>query len=103
MIAVSSHQIYQKEFKKPAITVENNIKVLRFTASWCQPCKMLGKILEDIEIDYPIEVIDIDENNEDTIKYSVRGVPTLVMLKDGIETKRIVGMQTEGFLKEWLA
>ena len=77
-------------------------KVLRFTASWCQPCKMLGRTLEDISTDYPIEVIDIDENRELAIQYGVRGVPTLVMLKDDIETKRIVGMQTEGFLKEWL-
>ena len=78
-------------------------KVLRFTASWCQPCKMLARILEDIPTDYTIEVIDIDENRELAIQYSVRGVPTLVMLKNDIETKRIVGMQTEGFLKEWLA
>ena len=77
-------------------------KVLRFTASWCQPCKMLGRTLEDISTDYPIEVIDIDENQELSIQYGVRGVPTLVMLQNNIETKRIVGMQTEGFLKEWL-
>ena len=78
-------------------------KVLRFTASWCQPCKMLARILEDIPTDYTIEVIDIDENRELAIQYGVRGVPTLVMLENDIETKRIVGMQTEGFLKEWLA
>ena len=77
-------------------------KVLRFTASWCQPCKMLGKTLEDIPTDYTIEVIDIDESEELAIQYSVRGVPTLVMLQNDIETKRIVGMQTEGFLKKWL-
>ena len=77
-------------------------KVLRFTASWCQPCKMLARILEDIPTNYPIEVIDIDESQELAIQYGVRGVPTLVMLKNDIETKRIVGMQTEGFLKEWL-
>ena len=78
-------------------------KVLRFTASWCQPCKMLAKTLEGIIIHYPIEVIDIDENQELSIQYGVRGVPTLVMLENDVEVKRIVGMQTEGFLKEWLA
>ena len=78
-------------------------KVLRFTASWCQPCKMLAKTLESIAIDYPIETIDIDENQELSIQYGVRGVPTLVMLEDDVEIKRVVGMQTEGFLKEWLA
>jgi len=80
-----------------------NRKLLRFTASWCQPCKMLTKTLEGITIDYPIEVIDIDESSDLAIQYGVRGVPTLVMLQDDIETKRIVGMQTEGFLKDWLA
>jgi thioredoxin 1 len=63
---------------------------------------MLGRILEDIPTEYTIEVIDIDETRDLAIQYGVRGVPTLVMLKNDIETKRIVGMQTEGFLKEWL-
>jgi thioredoxin-like negative regulator of GroEL len=63
---------------------------------------MLAKTLEGITIDYPIEVIDIDEKQDLAIQYGVRGVPTLVMLQDDVETKRIVGMQTEGFLKDWL-
>jgi thioredoxin 1 len=63
---------------------------------------MLTKTLEGITIDYPIEVIDIDENQELSIQYGVRGVPTLVMLENDAEVKRIVGMQTEGFLKDWL-
>ena len=78
-------------------------KVLRFTASWCQPCKMLARTLEDILTDYPIETIDIDEKQDLAIQYGVRGVPTLVMLENDVETKRVVGMQTEGFLKDWLA
>ena len=83
--------------------ITTNKKVLRFTASWCQPCKMLAKTLEGIPTDYPIETIDIDEHQDLAIQYGVRGVPTLVMLQNEVETKRIVGMQTEGFLKEWLA
>jgi thioredoxin-like negative regulator of GroEL len=63
---------------------------------------MLAKTLEGIPTDYPIEVIDIDESSGLAIQYGVRGVPTLVMLQDDVETKRIVGMQTEGFLKDWL-
>ena len=39
-------------------------KILRFTATWCQPCKMLAIYLEDAEIDLPIDVIDIDENQQ---------------------------------------
>jgi thioredoxin-like negative regulator of GroEL len=63
---------------------------------------MLAKTLEGIAIDYSIETIDIDENQELSIQYGIRGVPTLVMLENDVEVKRIVGMQTEGFLKEWL-
>jgi thioredoxin-like negative regulator of GroEL len=64
---------------------------------------MLARTLEDIPTDYPIETIDIDESSDLAIQYGVRGVPTLVMLQNDVETKRVVGMQTEGFLKEWLA
>jgi len=78
-------------------------KVLRFTASWCQPCKMLARTLEDIPTDYPIETIDIDESQDLAIQYGVRGVPTLVMLQNDVETKRTVGVLTEGVLKDWLA
>lgn len=77
-------------------------KVLRFTASWCQPCKMLAKTLENMTTDYPIDVVDIDENQELATQYGIRGVPTLVMLENDAEVKRVSGVQTEGFLKEWL-
>ena len=69
-------------------------KVLRFTASWCGPCKMLAKTLEQIETDVPIEVIDIDVNPELATEFGIRGVPTLVMMEDNVATKRIVGNKT---------
>ena len=63
---------------------------------------MLARTLEDIETNLPIEVIDIDENQEVAINYGVRGVPTLVMLDENIEVKRMVGMQTPKQLEDWL-
>jgi len=77
-------------------------KLYRFTASWCQPCKMLAKTMEQVSLDYPVEVVDIDENQELAIQYGIRGVPTLVLIENDAEVKRISGVQTEGFLKEWL-
>lgn len=78
------------------------MKVLRFTASWCGPCKMLAKTLEDVDTQIPIEVIDIDENQELAMHYGIRGVPTLVMLDGDIEVKRLVGMKMKNELSEWL-
>ncbi len=69
-------------------------KIVRFTASWCGPCKMLAKTLEQIETDIPIEVVDIDEHPDLATEYGIRGVPTLVMVEDNIAGKRLVGNKT---------
>jgi len=77
-------------------------RVLRFTASWCSPCKMLALQLEDIENKPLIEVIDIDSESEVAIEYGIRGVPTLVMLDENGEIKRKTGMMQKTELESWL-
>ena len=81
---------------------DKKMKVLRFTATWCQPCKMLAKTLEDVDTLIPIEVIDIDENQELATQYGIRGVPTLVMIDGDVEVKRVSGMLMKNQLSEWL-
>ena len=78
-------------------------KILRFTASWCQPCKIMAENLERANIKMPIEVIDIDVNDELANEYGIRSVPCLVMLDENIEVKRLVGSKPAGQLKEWAA
>lgn len=71
------------------------MKVLKFYADWCQPCKMLTRTLEDVKTDIPVEEIDIEtaEGSELAQKFGLRGVPTMVMVDDnGVEVKRKVGM-----------
>ena len=77
-------------------------KVLRFTASWCGPCKMLAKTLEEVNTIIPIEVIDIDDQQDLAVEYGVRGVPTLIMLDENVEVKRLVGMNSQKTLESWL-
>ena len=76
-------------------------KVIRFTASWCQPCKMLAKTLEDVQTNLPIEVVDIDKDSNVAIEYGIRGVPTMIMIEDGTILKRLVGMKNTKELQEW--
>ncbi len=70
-------------------------KVIRFTASWCGPCKMLAKTLEEVETNVPIEVIDIDVNPEIATEFGIRSVPTLVIVEDNMASKRLIGNKTK--------
>lgn len=79
------------------------MKILRFTASWCQPCKSLAKNLEEANLSLPIEVVDIDVQSDIAVEYGIRGVPTLVLMDENIEVKRLVGSKTVTELKEWAA
>jgi thioredoxin 1 len=81
------------------------MKALKFYATWCQPCKMLSKIIEEAsdKITMPIEDIDIEQNMELAQKYGIRGVPALVIVnEDGEEIKRQSGMMQEDKLLEFL-
>lgn len=77
-------------------------RVIRFTASWCQPCKVLAKNLESLDTNVPIEVYDIDEKPEYATEFGIRGVPTLVMLDGNFEVKRMVGVKSLKELNDWL-
>jgi thioredoxin-like negative regulator of GroEL len=76
-------------------------KILRFTASWCGPCKSLAQNLEIADLGLPIEVIDIDVHDDIANDYGIRSVPTLVMIQENIEVKRLIGSKPVNQLKEW--
>ena len=80
------------------------MKILKFAASWCGPCKMLSMTIAGIkdEIPYPIEEIDIDVNSELAQKFGVRGVPTMVLIDGDTEVKRKVGAMTSAELKTFV-
>lgn len=58
-----------------------------FWAEWCGPCKMIGPILEEIARDYKdrlhVMKVNVDENNDTPARYNIRGIPTLLLFKDG--------------------
>lgn len=81
------------------------MKVLKFYAEWCGPCKVQSKIIKDAgdKITTTIEDVNIDENLMMAQNFQVRGVPTMVLVDDQEnEIKRHVGVLKEAELIEWL-
>jgi thioredoxin-like negative regulator of GroEL len=62
----------------------------------------MSKQLESVNTNIPIEVIDIDVFPEISVEYGIRSVPTLVMIEDNIEVKRVTGTKSQQELKEWV-
>jgi len=59
------------------------MKILKFHATWCQPCKALSKTIEEAgDLGIEIESIDVDQESELAQRYNVRSVPTMVLLDD---------------------
>lgn len=78
-----------------------------FWAEWCGPCKMIGPALEEIAAEYKgrvtIAKVNIDENPGSPNDYGVRGIPTLILFKDGKPVETKVGAMPKSALKQWVA
>ncbi|HLF30378.1 MAG TPA: thioredoxin TrxA [Xanthomonadales bacterium] len=77
-----------------------------YWAEWCGPCKMIGPIVEEIANEYggrlKVAKMDIDSNNQTPMHYSIRGIPTLMIFKDGKVQATKVGALTKGQLKAFV-
>jgi thioredoxin 1 len=62
----------------------------------------MAMLLKDIDTNLPIEVIDIDDQSDLAVEYGIRSVPTLVMIDENIEVRRMVGLTTKEKLKNWI-
>ena len=80
--------------------------VVDFWAEWCGPCKQIGPILEEISDEKKGTVrilkLNIDENPETPQKYSVQGIPTLMLFKEGKLIDRKVGSLPKSTLINWI-
>ena len=77
-----------------------------FWAEWCGPCKMVAPVLEELSDEMSDEVtvakIDIDSNGNAPSKYGVRGIPTLLLFKDGEVVGTKVGASPKGQIEQWV-
>jgi len=77
-----------------------------FWAEWCGPCKMVSPIVEELSNEYNGKVkvakLDVDSNPQTATNYGIRGIPTLLMFKDGAAVDQIVGAVPKNHIAERL-
>ncbi len=78
--------------------------VYYFTADWCNPCKKVKPVVEEInrETNNKFQLIDVDSEMELVKRFEIRSVPTFILLEDGKEVKRITGAQTREQLEDFI-
>jgi thioredoxin 1 len=76
---------------------KNQLVLVDFFADWCMPCRMMAPVVEELAKEYAGKVlvgkINVDENPATADRFQVYSIPTLIILKAGVEVDRIVGFQ----------
>jgi thioredoxin 1 len=96
-------EITDSNFQKEVLDKEG-VAVLDFWAEWCGPCRMIAPIIEKLSTEYNgkalIGKVNVDHNPEIAMKYGIRSIPTILIMKDGEVVNKHVGYTTQANLAQ---
>jgi thioredoxin 1 len=99
-----AQKISDAEFEAEVLKSDKPVLV-DFWAEWCGPCKQLGPIIDEISgerSDIKVVKVNIDDNPESPQKYGVRGIPTMILFKNGVAAATKVGAIPKSKVLEWI-
>jgi thioredoxin 1 len=78
--------------------------VLYFSTEWCSPCKLFWPVAQEVcsAMGVSLQKVDAEQNRELALQYSITGVPAMIMLKDGVQVNRQVGVVSKSQLIDML-
>jgi thioredoxin 1 len=92
----SVHALKDIEFKEK-IAESKGLALIDFWAEWCGPCRVVGPIIDAVAEAHPDTVrvykMNVDENPKTPAQFNIRGIPTVIIFKDGKVVDQIVGSQ----------
>ena len=98
-------KISSKEFPVEVLQAREPV-LIDFYADWCGPCKMLSPIIDEVaqeNDDIKVVKVNVDESSDIALEYKVMSIPTLVVIKNGQEVARSIGVIDKSEIKNMLA
>lgn len=104
---MSTNIIYVSDTSFDADVLKSGLPVLvDFWAEWCGPCKMIAPMLEEVAKEYAGKIViakmDVDANQAVPAQFGIRGIPTLILFKDGAVSAQKVGALAKGQLTSFI-